>query len=1311
MSRLRARLHHFFAGVFALGLLGLGATDAHATHFRYGTLRWELAASQPSDPLQVRIKVTAESAWRRSFAWPSGQIPTVGVPLNTSYSIQVQSINTLANLGTAPLTVIPSSVNITEDWFVGGTIAEFQFQRAQLPVRIFWASNARVSNLRDGNNDRPFRVEAVMSATPNAASPSASILPIITVPYPAPGAQFFIPATDVEGDTLTWSIAPAPRSQLNKIAPDGLQDNFAYTLSINPATGEVKWRTELEVAPAPGGDYFAVQFLVTDSKGAETPVDALLRLIPAVGTAPQVLINGSPNAFSADVRPNNPVTFTVTGTDADAGAFVTLTSGALPPGSVMTPSLPTAGAPPRTSTFTWTPTLAQAGNTYPISFGVTDDFGMQDTNSASIRVLANFPPVFAFCPATITMEATSPAGATATLQASVSDPDGDALTAVWRVNGVAVETDTVPAGAGATLITLTRNFGFLPAPHSIAIELSDGLVTTVCVGSLLIRDTTGPVVTVTDSGAEATGPTGAIVNFVATAVDLVDGVITPVSCTPASGSLFPLGATTVTCTAQDTRGNIGTGTGVMTVVDTTDPVVTVPSLTREATGPSGAVITFTATATDTVSGVLTPTCTPASGSTFPLGATVVTCTATDGAGNVGTGTGTMTVVDTTGPVVVVTPTTAEATGPDGAIVNFVAVATDAVDGNVTPVNCTPASGTLFPLGPTTVTCTAVDSRGNTGTGTGVMTVVDTTGPAVTVPSTTAEATGSSGAVVTFVATAVDLVDGPVTPVNCTPASGSTFPLGATNVVCTAVDSRGNPGQGTGVVTVVDTTPPVVTVQSRTVEATGPAGAVVMFTATAMDLVDGSLTPTCTPASGSTFPLGATTVTCTAVDSRGNTGTGTGTITVVDTEGPVVSVPNTTAEATGPTGAVVTFTATATDVVDGVVPVTCTPASGSLFPLGATTVTCTATDSEGNVGTGTGVVTVVDTTGPTVTVPSSSTEATGPAGAVVTFVATAVDLVDGVVTPVTCTPASGSTFPVGETTVTCTASDSRGNVGTGTGTVTVTDTTPPVVTVPSSTTEATGPAGAAVSFTATAVDLVDGNLTPTCVPASGSTFPLAATTVTCTAVDSHGNTGTGTGVVTVVDTTPPVISNMPADITVTATSPSGAVVTWPSPTAMDIVDLSVPVTCVPASGTVFRIGNTLVTCSASDTRGNSSSASFTVTVINAAPPVVNVSLNPGLLWPPNHKMVNITVTVTGEGQNCSIHNVTSNQPQNGTGDGDTDIDWIFSGMNLQLRAERAGNDRRGVGRIYTVTVVCYSASGVPGYGTATAIVPHDMRTPR
>ena len=87
----------------------------------------------------------------------------------------------------------------------------------------------------------------------------------------------------------------------------------------------------------------------------------------------------------------------------------------------------------------------------------------------------------------------------------------------------------------------------------------------------------------------------------------------------------------------------------------------------------------------------------------------------------------------------------------------------------------------------------------------------------------------------------------------------------------------------------------------------------------------------------------------------------------------------------------------------------------------------------------------------------------------------------------------------------------------------------------------------------------------------------------------------------MDTTPPVLSGIPENITVTTTSTSGAVVTWPAPTATDLVSGSVPVTCTPASGSTFAVGTTSVTCTASDALGNTASAGFTVTVQPMPPP--------------------------------------------------------------------------------------------------------------
>lgn len=160
-------------------------------------------------------------------------------------------------------------------------------------------------------------------------------------------------------------------------------------------------------------------------------------------------------------------------------------------------------------------------------------------------------------------------------------------------------------------------------------------------------------------------------------------------------------------------------------------------------------------------------------------------------------------------------------------------------------------------------------------------------------------------------------------------------------------------------------------------------------------------------------------------------------------GPTIVCPANITKANDPNqcGAVATFTTpTATSSCATPGPVTCAPATGSFFPKGTTTVTCSSTDDQAHTGSCSFTVTVNDTQPPTIVCPPNVTKAGAPTCPVsttqtVTYAApTSSDNCPGVVT--VCSPPSGSPFPVGTTTVTCTATDASNNTATCSFTVAV-----------------------------------------------------------------------------------------------------------------------------------------------------------------------------------------------------------------------------------------------------------------------------------
>ncbi|HSE24983.1 MAG TPA: PKD domain-containing protein, partial [Pyrinomonadaceae bacterium] len=131
----------------------------------------------------------------------------------------------------------------------------------------------------------------------------------------------------------------------------------------------------------------------------------------------------------------------------------------------------------------------------------------------------------------------------------------------------------------------------------------------------------------------------------------------------------------------------------------------------------------------------------------------------------------------------------------------------------------------------------------------------------------------------------------------------------------------------------------------------------------------------------------------------------------------------------------------------------------------------------------------------------------------------------------------------------------------------------------------------------------------------------------------------------------------------------------------------------------------------DVPGNNSKTA-TTTVDPNPPTVSGLAADPASLWPKNHKMRDVTINYTATdscgGVNCQITNITSNEPVEGSGDGDTSPDWEFvDEHHVRLRAESAGGS---VGRTYTITVTCTDGAGNATTKTVEVHVGHNIISP-
>jgi subtilase family serine protease len=519
-----------------------------------------------------------------------------------------------------------------------------------------------------------------------------------------------------------------------------------------------------------------------------------------------------------------------------------------------------------------------------------------------------------------------------------------------------------------------------------------------------------------------------------------------------------------------------------------------------------------------------------------------------------------------------------------------------------------------------VTLTVTDFSGNSASAIAEMQVLDSLPPVISGIPEDIEVSNDPdkcGAIVEWtVPTVDDNCDISSFEQSAGPENGSLFPVGDTMVEYAATDTSGNTTTASFTVTVNDTQVPVISGMPEDIVVNNDAGLcsanVTWDAPSAADNCDvDSFASNWDP--GDAFPVGTTIVTYTATDIHGNKQTASFEVVVTDSELPVINgmpediAVNNDADLCS---AIVTWDApSAADNCD-VESFGSDWDPGDAFPVGTTIVTYTATDIHGNKQTASFEVVVTDSDLPVINGMPEDIVVNNDAGlcsAIVTWDAPfAADNCE--VDSFTSNWEPGDAFPVGTTIVTYTAEDVHGNVHTASFEVVVTDSELPVINgIPEefAVNNDAGLCSAIVTWDAPfAADNCD-------VESFGSdwdpgdAFPVGTTTVTYTAEDVHGNVHTASFNVVVKDNELPVINGMPEDIVVSIDADSdGAIVTWDEPTVSDNCGgYSLELTSGLESGSLFQVGNTVVVYTATDAAGNTTTAGFTVAVIDSQAPEI------------------------------------------------------------------------------------------------------------